>query len=43
MKKKVFVLFFFFVIFSVVGSICAISELSSTANYARFDFGACLM
>jgi hypothetical protein len=40
MRKKVFALFI--VISSVVGCICAISELSSTANYARFGFGACL-
>jgi hypothetical protein len=32
----------FFVNFSVVGCICAISELSSTANYALFGFGACV-
>jgi hypothetical protein len=33
---------FFFVIFSVVGCICAISELSCTANYARCGSGACV-
>jgi hypothetical protein len=41
MKKESFCPFFF-VNFSVVGCICAISELSSTANYALFGFGACV-